>query len=366
MNELPNYSFITCGMIAVLSFLLLSVAYYFLKYIYENCGTIVRNVFSFVYDVLLFCARCYVITFAVLNVIRYSTILTRNHVAQSNDNSLIMYNHQTINQNNMHMHSQATIDHSKKTLVLFKFDEIYTSSSSVEKFENINKAVNFVVDTFEHMSDDVEFGLILSSGGGSSLYFERAYSNLMRLKNYGFKSTAVIDSICTSGCYMIACASDEIIAGNNSIVGSIGVFTKAYNGANFSKMIGVEEMVFKTSNKKAGLVFLGENKQEELEHVQNGIDKTMNKFTEIVKKGRPNVSSELFDADTFYAEVALKHGLIDKIQMLEDFMKEKSLTHNILVIEEQKKNGFMSSGKVVKYLEKIFSKVSLLIGSDSF
>lgn len=253
------------------------------------------------------------------------------------------------------------IDPTKPILVVFKFDEIFTSTSSVEKFENINKFVNLVINTFKPFKKNTEVALILTSGGGNALFFERAYENLKRLSTHGYKTYALIDTVCVSGCYMMACACDRIVASNSSTIGSIGVFTKRYNGAKLSEMIGVEEMIFKTSNKKGDVPFLGKADPASLVHVQNKIDKTMDKFTSIVRKGRPHANPKLFDADVHYAEEALKHKLVDEIKMTEDFLLEHSSTHNIIFVSEQQESAFSRGGRLVQSIIKLGDAANKII-----
>lgn len=249
------------------------------------------------------------------------------------------------------------LDPKKKNLVLFRFDEIFTSQPSATKFENVNNFVNFVINTFEPVKEITEVAIILTSGGGNALFFERAYSNLKRLNNHGYHTYALIDTVCASGCYMMACACDQIIAGNFSTIGSIGVFTKRYNAEKLSDLIGVKEIDFKTSNKKGDIPFWGHADFESINHIQNKLDNTMKKFTSIVQNGRPNIDPKCFDADTWYSEDAINIGLIDKIQMTDDFLKEKELTHNLIYVHEQPAHGSQTESKFEQTASKLLDKI---------
>lgn len=254
--------------------------------------------------------------------------------------------------------SKQTVDPAKKNLVVFKFDEIFTSQASTTKFENLNHFVNLVINSFESMKYNTEVAIILTSGGGNALFFERAHSNLRRLAAHGYKTYAVIDTVCVSGCYMMACACDEIIAGNSSSIGSIGVFTKRYNGEKLSQLIGVEELIFKTSNKKGDIPFLGKADKESIDHIQERINRIMTKFTSIVKRGRPKADPKHFDADVWYAEEALEYHLIDKIQMVDDFLKDKGKTYNVFVVSESTTTSKSEDGKLAKSAERLLEKLS--------
>ena len=264
--------------------------------------------------------------------------------------------------------NQLKLDPNKKNLVIFRFDEVFTSRSSAEKFENINNFVNLVINSFEPIKENTEIAIILTSGGGNSLFFERAYANLQRLSKRGYKIYALIDTVCASGCYMMACACDTIIANNHSSIGSIGVYTKRYNGEKLGEKLGVNEIIFKTSKKKGDIPFFGPADKDSLDHINERINKTMDKFTKIVKKSRPKADLKHFDADVWYSDDALKYNMIDKIQMVDDFIKEKETTHNIIMIEEQPnkpKNTNSFFGSMMDLYEKISNVFELIESTNA-
>lgn len=267
---------------------------------------------------------------------------------------------------NLMTKSGIKVNHNKKNLIIFKFDEVFTSHPSMTKFENINNFVNLIINSLEPAKNYTEIALILTSGGGNSLYFERAYANLKRLSNHGYKTYALIDSVCASGCYMIACSCDYIIANNHSTIGSIGVYTKRYNGEKLGEKLGVSEIIFKTSDKKGDLPFFGNVDKESLESIQSKINKTMTEFSNIVRKARPKVDIKHLNADVWYSDEALKYNIIDKIQMVDDFIKEKEMTHNIIFAKENEKqnnqnSNFLSSlfGSLANVLDTFYQDIKL-------
>lgn len=258
--------------------------------------------------------------------------------------------------NNLNENQNNGYNKFKKNLIVYNFDEVFTSHPSTEKFESVNNFVNLVIRQFENKQNITDVAIILTSGGGNALFFERAYSNLRRLSSHGFKTYAVIDTVCASGCYMMACACDKIIAGNSSTIGSIGVYTKRYNAEQLGKTLGVQELIFKTSDKKGDIPLFGHVDNETIKHIQNKLDKTMKKFSSIVHKTRPNVDPKYFDADVWYAEEAIEYKLIDKIQMKDDFIKEMSKTHNIFVMKETSEESNNGKG-LIKTATKIVDKI---------
>lgn len=362
------------------------------KKIYDNSDKIFNGLFGMLYEVITFSIKGFVMVSIISSVMTFGTNYYKT--LSSHKNSLVVFKanemsnnyknfdmaqhiktsflspnvvkNSNVNQggfssNNFVSQHNIILDQNKPVLIVFRFDEIYTSQPSVTKFENVNTFVNYVINTFDDYNknvNNVEVAIILSSGGGNALFFERAYSNLMRLSNHGFHTYALVDTICASGCYMMACACKKIIASNSSTIGSIGVFTKRYNGANFSQMVGIEEMIFKTSNKKGDVPFLGTPDKESLDHIQMKINKTMKKFTSIVKKGRPDADPALFDADIMYAEDALKNKLVDSIEMTDDWLKSKESTHNILKVVESQQSPPGSSENLIQSVANLLNNIN--------
>ena len=284
--------------------------------------------------------------------------------SQFNINYVQPMNHVKSN-NEMESNKTLNLNATKKNLVVFKFDEIFTSQYNVGKFENLNNFVNLVINSFEPVKTKTEVAIIMASGGGNSLFFERAYANLKRLSKHGYKTYALIDGICASGCYMMACSCNQIIANNHSTIGSIGVYTKRYNGEKLGKMLGISEIIFKTSKKKGDLPFFGPVDDDSIDYINSKINKTMEEFTKIVKKNRPNVDPKNFDADVWYTDDALKLNMIDEIKMIDDFIKEKQPTHNIFFVKENtnqhvKQNNMMNSiGHIFNMITQILNQIEL-------
>src|SRR5437868_9949422 len=74
---------------------------------------------------------------------------------------------------------------------------------------------------------------------------------------------AFVEDVAASGGYMIACAADEIICDNSSIVGSIGVVGGSFGLNKLIDKIGVERRLY-TSGERKGMLdpFLPENAED--------------------------------------------------------------------------------------------------------
>ena len=72
-----------------------------------------------------------------------------------------------------------------------------------------------------------------------------------------------VEDVAASGGYMIACAGDEIIADNYSIVGSIGVVSASFGFEKMFKNCSIERRVYTAGDSKRQLdAFLPEKPED--------------------------------------------------------------------------------------------------------
>jgi len=90
----------------------------------------------------------------------------------------------------------------------------------------------------------------INSPGGTTAGAEQLYDSLMRLKAKK-PLVVVVEGLAASGGYIAALASDQIIAQQNSLVGSIGVLFQYPNFAELMKTVGVKVEEVKSSPLKA-------------------------------------------------------------------------------------------------------------------
>lgn len=331
--------------VLILCFILCCIFEYMRRY----ASDIFYGFFKFLYEIFVFLAKIYIFYMCIISIV---TVIKIDLKSKEKMFSIEDYHSNNLLNTDTSRFNDVTFYKFKKNLLVYKFDEIY-DSSSINKFANLNNFINMAIYRYDNNNTEIAF--VLSSGGGSSLLFEKSYSSVKRLQNYGFKTYALIDTICASGCYMLACGCSEIIAGNHSTIGSIGVFTKRYNGGELADKIGIKELIIKSSEIKGDIPFFGNYSKNELDHIQKKVNATMKKFTSIVIDNRPNVSMSVFNADTMYAELALPNGLIDKVQMSDDFILEKINKYNILIIDNFNDHTLQNSHKK---LMGLFDKMS--------
>lgn len=190
-------------------------------------------------------------------------------------------------------------------------------SGTIAADENINNedTTKLLKEAFSAANSKAVI-LHLNSGGGSPVQSSRIYNNINRLKKtYNKKLFVVIEDICTSGCYYIAAAADEIYADKSSIIGSIGVIMPSFDLTGAIDKLGIKRRLY-TAGKYKGLLdmFSAEDKFV-TKHIQEKVLNTSHQnFISDVKKGRGNRltnDKKLFSGLIWLGKDAKKLGLID-------------------------------------------------------
>lgn len=94
--------------------------------------------------------------------------------------------------------------------------------------------------------------LSIDSPGGAPAEAERIYSSIARLKKRNNKPVySVINNLGASAAYMIAMHTDKVIAGNNSLVGSIGAIMEQFQLDRTLARADVTQVVYASGKLKA-------------------------------------------------------------------------------------------------------------------
>jgi len=160
--------------------------------------------------------------------------------------------------------------------------------------------------------------LLINSPGGSpsqsNLIFRRVRDLAAEKK---VPVLAFIEDIAASGGYMLACAGDEIICDQFSIVGSIGVVGGSFGFDKLMDKIGVERRLYTAGEHKAMLdPFLPEDAGDvkRLKAIQKDIHEH---FIALVKDRRAGklkgAEKTLFSGEFWTAPKAIEFGLADSI-----------------------------------------------------
>lgn len=160
--------------------------------------------------------------------------------------------------------------------------------------------------------------LVVNSPGGAPTQSHLIYQRIRQLAEKNKKKVIVfVEDVAASGGYMIACAGDEIIADNFSIVGSIGVVSASFGFEKMLKKLGIERRVYTAGDNKRQLDSFLPAKPEDIRRLKELQLAIHADFIALVKKSRGkrlNGSDKaLFNGEYWLAGRAMKYGLIDGI-----------------------------------------------------
>src|SRR6266567_5771704 len=170
--------------------------------------------------------------------------------------------------------------------------------------------------------------LAINSPGGSPVQSHLIFKRIRALADEKkVPVLAFVEDVAASGGYMIACAADEIICDNSSIVGSIGVIGGAFGFDKLIDKIGVERRLY-TSGERKGMLdpFLPENAEdvERLHAIQRDIHDS---FIGLVKSRRggklDSRETALFSGEYWAGRRGLELGLVDVIGDLRGVLRER-------------------------------------------
>ena len=117
--------------------------------------------------------------------------------------------------------------------------------------------------------------LAINSPGGSPVQSHLIHLRIKQLAaEHKVPVIAFAEDIAASGGYMLACAADEIICDDSTIIGSIGVIGGSFGFAGLMEKLGIERRLYTSGERKAMLdPFLPEKPEdvERLKSVQHDI-----------------------------------------------------------------------------------------------
>ncbi len=160
--------------------------------------------------------------------------------------------------------------------------------------------------------------LVINSPGGSpsqSHLIMRRIRQLAAEKN--LPVLAFIEDVGASGGYMLACAADEIICDQYSIVGSIGVVGGSFGFTGLMDKLGVERRLYTSGDNKAMLDPFLPEKPEDVKRIKAIQQDIHGHFIALVKSRRGTklngADKTLFSGEFWTAETAIEYGLADKV-----------------------------------------------------
>ena len=185
--------------------------------------------------------------------------------------------------------------------------------------------------------------LNISSPGGTTVGGEAMFEAVRNLAETKPVASNV-GSLAASAGYMVASASDHIVARRSSIVGSIGVLFQYADASELLDKIGVKVNAVKSSPMKAEPSPFNTASEESLEMIDRLIQDSYRWFVDIVAERRQMKEQEvllLADGSIFTGSQSLENGLIDAIggqeKAVEWLKKERNLAEDLEVVEHKPK-----------------------------
>lgn len=206
---------------------------------------------------------------------------------------------------------------------------------------NGNLLTQALRDAFEN-EDSSAIVLQINSGGGSPYQAEMVWNEIQYLKKkYPQKKVyALIEDMGASAAYQIASASDYIIVGKTSLVGSIGVIMSNYDLTKLMDKIGVGDRTITAGSNKAAFSYTKNVTNEQMAYYQDMLNNVHKNFIQYVRDGRNGKlkeSDDMFSGLVWTGEQAVQIGIADKLGDMNTLKRE-------LKIDKVKNYTYVNNG----------------------
>jgi len=170
--------------------------------------------------------------------------------------------------------------------------------------------------------------LVVNSPGGSPVQSHLIYGRIRQLAaEKRLPVIAFVEDVGASGGYMVACAADEIVADESSIVGSIGVVGAGFGFTEAIRKLGIERRVHTAGENKLMLDPFQPEKPEDVARLKAIQEQIHSNFIGLVKASRgarlTGPEKALFSGEFWLAPTALGYGLVDRLGDLRSVLRER-------------------------------------------
>lgn len=200
--------------------------------------------------------------------------------------------------------------------------------------------------------------LSINSPGGSAAQSHLIFQRIRQLaEEKKIPVLAFVEDVGASGGYMLACAADEIICDQFSIVGSIGVVGGTFGFPKLMEKVGIERRVYMAGDRKVMLDPFLPEKPDDVKRIKAIQADIHEHFIALVKTRRGDrlkgSDKILFSGEFWTAEKALELGLADRIGDLRSALRERfgDKVHTPLISAERSLFGRRLPG--VGFMDKI-------------
>jgi len=170
--------------------------------------------------------------------------------------------------------------------------------------------------------------LIINSPGGSPSQSHLIFRRIRQLADEKkIPVLGFVEDVGASGGYMLACAADEIICNEFSIVGSIGVVGASFGFHQLMEKVGIERRLYTAGDRKAMLDPFLPEKPDDVKRIKAIQQDIHGNFIALVKERRGSKlkgsDKTLFSGEFWTAKKAIELGLADRIGDLRSTLRER-------------------------------------------
>ena len=164
--------------------------------------------------------------------------------------------------------------------------------------------------------------LNVDSGGGEAFScFEMAQQVKDLASQNNIPIYAYIDGLSASAAYAWTSIADEVVARQDSEIGSVGVVVQLINNSKMLENIGITRQFVTYGDNKVPFGKDGEFSQQFISSIQKKVDKTGLQFNSFIAKNRNMQVEDVIatQAEVYDTEDALSMGFIDKVMTKSEF-----------------------------------------------
>ena len=208
----------------------------------------------------------------------------------------------------------------------------------------------------------------IDSPGGTTIGGETLFRDI-RLVAEKKPVVSVVKTMGTSAAYMVAAATDHIVAGESSLTGSIGVLIQTAQFTGLLEKVGVSVEAIKSAPLKSAPSPLEPMTDEARIATQSVIDDTHTWFVDIIATRRNLAADKIqqvADGRLFTGRQALRLGLIDEVGGRREAREWLSKTHKLstalpLLKIEAKNSGSQIVDRFMNMIGKIKLSEGLIL-----
>jgi serine protease SohB len=219
---------------------------------------------------------------------------------------------------------------SKKTSRLFVID--FKGDIKASAVESLREEITAIISIANPKKDSV--AIRLESAGGMVNNYGLAASQLKRLQDAKIHTTSLIDKVAGSGGYLMACATDNIVAAPFSIIGSIGVVATLPNINKLLTKNNVDIEMHTSGEFKRTLTVVGKNTEQGRNKFIEDIQEIHQLFKNFVSEQRKDLDIEKVATGEIWLGIkAIEKNLIDSISTSDEYLYEKANNMDIFQVQ---------------------------------